>query len=150
MNLARFVMLLALAIWLGGIIFFSAGAAPAVLHGVSDHALGGAIISESLTRLHWMGVVCGAIFLAASVAYSRMARGEFQIFSASKLLVALMIGLTLISQLAIMPRMAALRAASSAAAYADFTQLHQWSVSLEAAILVFGVIVLYFEVRRNW
>jgi len=64
--------------------------------------------------------------------------------------VALMIGLTLISQLAIMPRMAALRAASSAAAYADFTQLHQWSVSLEAAILVFGVIVLYFEVRRNW
>src|SRR5207237_6683787 len=96
MNLARFVMLLALAIWLGGIIFFSAGAAPAVLHGVSDRALGGAIISESLTRLHWMGVVCGAIFLAASLAYSRMARGEFQIVSASKILLALMMGLTLI------------------------------------------------------
>src|SRR5881392_57223 len=46
-------MLLALAVWLGGIIFFSSGAAPAVLHSVSDRSLGGAIISESLTRLHY-------------------------------------------------------------------------------------------------
>ena len=149
MNFLRFLMTLALAIWLGGIIFFSAGAAPAVLHSVSDRTLGGAIISESLTRLHWMGVVCGAIFLAASLAYSRIARGDYQIFSASKILVALMVALTLISQLAIMPRLAALRASSSAAAYADFAQLHQWSVSLEAAILLFSVIVLYFEARRD-
>src|SRR5207248_6445340 len=88
MNFLRFLMLLALAVWLGGIIFFSAGAAPAVLHSVSDRALGGAIISESLTRLHWMGVVCGAIFLAASLACSRLVRGGYQIFSASKILVA--------------------------------------------------------------
>ena len=148
MNFLRFLMMLALAIWLGGIIFFSAGAAPAVLHTISDRALGGAIISESLTRLHWMGVVCGAIFLAASLAYSRIARGDYQIFSASKILMALMVALTLISQLAIMPRLAALRVAYSAA-YADFAQLHQWSVSLEAATLLFGVIVLYFEARRD-
>src|SRR5438552_12779893 len=133
MYFLRFLMTLALAIWLGGIIFFSAGAAPAVLHSVSDRALGGAIISESLTRLHWMGVDCGAIFLAASLAYSRMARGEFQIFSASKLLVALMMALVLISQLVIMPRLAALRAAASAASYSDFARLHQWSVGLEGA-----------------
>ena len=141
-------MMLSLALWLGGIIFFSAGAAPAVLHTISDRALGGAVISEAITRLHWMGVVCGAIFLAASLAYSRIVRGDYQILSASKILVALMIALTLISQLAIMPRLAALRAASSVA-YADFAQLHQWSVSLEAAILLFGVIVLYLEARRN-
>src|SRR5207253_3323904 len=131
MNFLRFLMTLALAVWLGGILFFSAGAAPAVLHSVSDRALGGAIISEALTRLHWMGVVCGAIFLAASLAYSRIVRGDYQILSASKILVALMIALTLISQLAIMPRLAALRAASSAAAYADFAQLHRRSVSLD-------------------
>ena len=142
-------MLLALAIWLGSIIFFSAGAAPAVLHSVNDRALGGTIISESLTRLHWMGVACGAIFLAASLAYSRIARRGYQIFFASNILVALMVALTLISQLAIMPRLAALRAVASAASYSDFAQLHQWSVSLEAAILLFGVIVLYFEARRN-
>ena len=34
-------------------------------------------------------------------------------------------------------------------AYADFARLHQWSVTLEAAILLFGVIVLCLEVRRN-
>jgi len=149
MNFLRFLISLALAVWLGGIIFFSAGAAPAVLHSVSDRALGGAIISEALTRLHWMGLVSGAIFLAASLACSRLVRGDYQVFSASKILVALMMALTLISQLAIMPRLAALRAASSAAAYADFAQLHQWSVSLEAATLLFGVIVLFFEARRN-
>ena len=149
MNFLRFLMTLALAIWLGGIIFFSAGAAPAVLHSVSDRTLGGAIISESLTRLHWMGVVCGAIFLAASLAYSKIARGCFQVFSASKLLVALMIGLTLISQLVIMPRMAALRTAASAASYTDFARLHQWSVSLEGGTLFLGLIVLYLEARRS-
>src|SRR5438105_724344 len=147
-NKTRESELLALAIWLGGILFFSAGAAPAVLHSVSDRALGGAIISEALTRLHWMGVVCGAIFLAASLAYSKIARGCFQVFSASKLLVALMIGLTLISQLVIMPRMAALRTAASAASYTDFARLHQWSVSLEGGTLFLGLIVLYLEARR--
>ena len=149
MNFLRFLIVLSLAIWLGGIIFFSAGAAPAVLHSVSDRALGGAIISESLTRLHWMGVICGAILLAASLAYAKMARGDFQTFSASKLLVALMIGLTLISQLVIMPRLTALRAAASAASYSDFARLHQWSVGLEGATLLLGLIVLYLEARRS-
>ena len=148
MNFLRFLISLALAVWLGGIICFSAGAAPAVLRSVSDRALGGTIISESLTRLHWMGVICGSIFLAASLAYSRIARGDYQIFSASKILVALMVALTLISQLAIMPRLAALRVAYSAA-YADFAQLHQWSVSLEGGTLFLGLIVLYLEARRS-
>ena len=142
-------MMLALAIWLGGIIFFSAGAAPTVLHGVNDRTLGGAVISEALTRLHWMGVICGLVFLAATLAYSRLARADFQIFSASKILVALMMALTLVSQLIIMPRIAAVRAASSAAAYSEFARLHQWSVGLEGGTLFLGLIVLYLEARQD-
>ena len=57
------------------------------------------------------------------------------------------LALVLISQLVIMPRLAALRAAASAASYSDFARLHQWSVGLEGATLFLGLIVLYCETR---
>ena len=54
MNFLKFLMLLTLSLWLGGIIFFTAVEAPLILHYVHDRTLGGEIINGSLAELHWL------------------------------------------------------------------------------------------------
>ena len=148
-------MTLALAIWLGGIIFFSAGAAPAVLHSVSDRTLGGAIISESLTRLHWMGVISGVVFLASSLVQRRLSDRAAPGFAARNVLVCLMLALTLISQFGIIPRMDTLRtligdidsASAANPARLQFDALHVWSTRIESGVLLLGLVVAYLISR---
>ncbi len=67
MHFLKSLMLLALSLWLGGIIFFTAIEAPIILHYVQDRTLGGEIINRSLAELHWLGIVCGLVFLLASL-----------------------------------------------------------------------------------
>ena len=108
MSFLRFLMLLALIVWVGGLIFFPvvAGTAFSVLP--SAH-LAGLVVRRSLIILHWMGIVSGVVFLAASLVYNRAAQGTPQIFSARHLLVSVMLALTCISQFWIIPRMDSLR-----------------------------------------
>ena len=58
-------MLLALIVWVGGLIFFPvlAGTAFSVLP--SPH-LAGLVVRRSLIILHWMGIVSGIVFLVTS------------------------------------------------------------------------------------
>jgi len=70
MKLLRFLMLLALAIWLGGLIFFPVVAQTAFSILPSSH-LAGEMVRDSLRELHWMGFVSGVVFLASSLLYNR-------------------------------------------------------------------------------
>jgi hypothetical protein len=149
MNFLKFLMLLAITLWLGGIVFFTAIEAPTILHTISDRALGGAIISHSLFELHNFGIACGVIFLGCSMIYSRRSQGKIKAAAPEHLLVLLMLGCTLISQRAVLPAITLLRyAPANVGTAAEFARLHAWSVSLEAATLLFGLIVLYFLARR--
>ena len=78
MSLLRFFMLLALVIWIGGIIFFAAVVAPTLFKVLPTHQLAGAVVSRSLGILHWMGIVCGIVFLITSMLNSYSARGAPQ------------------------------------------------------------------------
>lgn len=148
MNIVRTLLVLALAIWLGGIIFFAAIAAPAVLHFVADRALVGAIINQLISNLHWTGVCCGAAYLIFSFLVPSSGRREPRSWTAPRILLLIMIGLALASQLAVLPAMAQLRGATDPALVNRFARLHYWSVGLEVSILVLGLIALYQTVRR--
>jgi hypothetical protein len=149
MNFLKFLMLLALALWIGGIVFFTSIEAPTILGHVNDRVLAGAMISQSLWKLHTLGMVCGMLFLAASLGHSRVVHGEFRMANGSNLTAALMIGFTAVSQYGILPAIARLRVVEpTAQQFAEFQRLHNWSVGLEAATLLLGVSLLCMTARR--
>jgi hypothetical protein len=150
MQVLRFVMLLSLVVWIGGIIYFAAVVAPTVFRVLPTHHLAGQVVSRSLTALHWMGVVSGVIFLISSMAYSRMAVGFAHPFATRHVLVMLMIAFTLISMFVVASKMEGLRADMgvidniqlSDSRRVEFNALHRWSTRLEVGVLAMGLAVL--------
>jgi hypothetical protein len=155
MNLLRFLMLLSLAVWLGALIFFPVVAQTSFSALPSAH-LAGLVVRGSLLKLHWMGFICGVVFLASSLLCSQILLGRARAFSFSHLLILLMLALTALSQFSILPQMETLRVAAgeiNALAPGDpvrmqFDSLHVWSTRIEGTVLVLGVLVLYALSRR--
>jgi uncharacterized membrane protein len=153
MSFLRFLMLLSLVAWIGGLIFFAFVVAPTVFApGVlpSTH-LAGNIVGRALAKLHWIAIVSGIVFLGSSLLYSRITEGTAHAFALRHVLICGMLALTLLSQFWIIPRMDTLRAQ-----VADFTlvpqdnptrmqfdALHAWSTRVESAVLLLGLIVVY-------
>lgn len=155
MNLLRFLMLLSLATWVGGLIFFPVVAQISFSVLPSAH-FAGLVVRNTLIALHWMGIAAGGVFLACSLLENRMARGRWVALSATHLSVLIMLALTAISQFRIIPRMDQLRLAAgeiaslpvSDPARTQFDSLHAWSTRLEGTVLVVGLVVLYLTSRR--
>jgi hypothetical protein len=155
MNLLRFVMLLALSVWLGALIFFPVVAQTSFSSLPSSH-LAGIVVRGSLIKLHWMGLGCGIVFLVCSLMYNRTVFGDSRTLSLSPAVIVFMLALTAISQFMIIPRMDALRAQGGemATLSADnsirqsFDSLHAWSTRLESVVLLLGLVLLYVTSRR--
>jgi uncharacterized membrane protein len=152
-SLFRFLMLLSLVAWIGGLIFFAFVLAPTVFApGVLPNPhLAGNVVGRSLGKLHWIAIVSGIIFLASSLLYSRLTEGTAHIFAMRHVLICLMLGLTLLSQFWIIPRMDTLRASVSDfatvpldnPARVQFDALHMWSTRVESAVLLLGLVAVY-------
>jgi hypothetical protein len=150
MSLLRFLMLLALIVWVGGLIFFPvvAGTAFSVLP--TTH-LAGLVVRRSLVISHWMGIVSGIVFLLCSMLYNRVGSGSARLFAARHVLICLMLALTLISQFGIIPRMDAMRASvaeigslpAENPVRAQFDALHVWSTRVEGGVLLLGLLAVY-------
>jgi uncharacterized membrane protein len=148
----RSTMLLALIVWIGGIIFFAFVLAPTLFTVLPNTQLAGNVVSPALSKLHWMGLVSGAVFLFASVLYNWGKYFRLRLFTATHLFVVLMMALTAISQFAITPRMRELREQrmheDSAAARVEFDHLHAWSTRCEGGVLFLGLVVVGLTARR--
>jgi uncharacterized membrane protein len=150
MTFVRFLMLLALVIWIGGIIFFAFVVAPAVFTVLPSRELAGAVVQRSLGALHWIGVGCAVVFLAGSLVDIRS-----RVASVRNVAVAFMLALTLILQIAVIGGMDRLHSAMGAidsvavtdARRVQFDSLHQWSTGLETLVLLFGLVALYDTTR---
>jgi Domain of unknown function (DUF4149) len=153
MSFLRFLMLLSLVVWLGGLIFFAFVLAPTVFSPglLPTRHLAGSIVGRSLDLLHYIAIASGIVFLIASMLYSRMATGNARPLAARHLLIALMLLLTVISQFAISPKMHALRAEVGVIdnlppdnpQRIEFDRLHGWSEKFEEAVLLLGLAAIY-------
>src|SRR6266849_3856630 len=104
MSFLRFLMLLSLVVWLGGLIFFSFVVAPTLFSVLPTRHLAGSVVSRSLGALHWMGLVSGVVFLISSMIHARLATGSAHPLAARHILLyIIMLALTLISQFGISP-----------------------------------------------
>ena len=143
--LARFLIILALVIWIGGIIFFSAVVAPALFSILPKPELAAGVVGASLTALHLIGIACGTLLLVLTFI---IPVGRIR---AVRALVIVMVLLTAISQFIVMPQMQHIRALVGGsiealppkdAGRAAFNRLHQFSVTLESATLIAGLVVI--------
>ena len=154
MAFLRFLMLMSLVVWIGGLILFAL-LAPTAFHVLPTRHLAGDIVGAMLGKLHWMGIVSGVVFLFSSLLHSRFTNGTAHIFAARHVLIVVMLSLTLISQFGIIPRMDTLRASLGEinAAPADnpdrvqFDLLHTWSTRVEVVVLLLGLVVVYMAAR---
>jgi hypothetical protein len=153
MSFLRFLMLLSLVVWLGGLIFFAFVLAPTVFSPglLPTRHLAGSIVGRSLDLMHYIAIAAGVVFLIASMLYSRMATGNARPLAARHLLIVVMLLLTAISQFAISPKMHALRAEVGVIDNVpldnpqrmEFDRLHGWSEKFEEAVLLLGLAALY-------
>src|ERR1041385_5879088 len=105
MSVLRFLMLLALIVWIGGIIFFAFVEAPTLFTVLPTTKLAGDVVSASLTKLHWMGLGSGVIFLICSLLYNWQKHVQLRPFALSHISIVLMLAFTMISQFGITPRL---------------------------------------------
>ena len=153
MSFLRFLMLLSLVAWIGGLMFFAFVLAPTVFApGVLPNThLAGNIVGRALGRLHWIAIFSGIVFLGSSLLYSRLSDGTAHVFALRHVLICLMLGLTLGSQFGIIPRMDTLRAQVADfttvpldnPARPEFDALHAWSTRVEGAVLLLGLVAIY-------
>jgi hypothetical protein len=148
-------MLLSLAVWLGGLVFFPVVAQTSFSALPTAH-LAGLVVRGSLLKLHWMGMICGVIFLGSSLLYNQILLGRTRMLALSNVLMSLMLALTAFSQFRIIPKMESLRIAAgeinalapSDPIRAQFDSLHAQSTRVEGTVIVLGIVVLFLVSRR--
>src|SRR5580704_11650559 len=156
MSFLRFLMLLSLVCWIGGLIFFAFVLAPTAFSVLPTTHLAGNVVGRALSKLHWMAIFSGIIFLASSLLYSRLTDGTAHVFAARHVLLCLMLALTLVSHFVIIPRMDVLRASLGDVRSApidnpermQFDSLHVWSTRVEGAVLLLGLVVVYLASQQ--
>jgi len=151
MSFLRYLMVLSLVVWIGGLIFFAFVLAPTAFQVLPDTHLAGNVVGRSLGKLHWIAIISGVVFLLSSLLYSRLTEGTAHVLALRHLLLFLMLGLTLFSQFWIIPRMDTLRAQVGDFAKVtldnplrvQFDALHVWSTRVEGAVLLLGLVLIY-------
>src|ERR1700757_562315 len=151
MSFLRFVMVLSLVVWIGGLIFFAFVLAPTAFQVLPDTHLAGNVVGRALGKLHWIAIFSGLVFLITSLLFSYLTQGTAHAFAMRHILICVMLALTLLSQFWIIPRMDTLRAQVGDFAHVPLTDpvrvqfdaLHVWSTRVEGAVLLLGLVAVY-------
>jgi uncharacterized membrane protein len=149
----RTVEFLALGLWLGADVFLSFVVAPGAFQVLASRDQAGAMVGFALARMHWGGIICGALFLLTRAARVRWFSA---LASPAALCVVIMMAATLVSQYTVSPRMAALRmrmgsieaTGADSSLLGEFSRLHTMSVSLESVVLIAGITGMFLMVRK--
>jgi Domain of unknown function (DUF4149) len=165
MLVVRFATVLAIAVWIGGLLVLGAIAAPAIFdivaaRGVADgRLLAGAIFGEALRRFHLVAYGCGAVVVLAL--FTRAVLGPRPRHFALRLaLAAIMLAATLYSGLVLSERIAAVQrelgpgVAASSLPENDprrvaFGRLHGLSTLVQLVPLVGGMGLIVLELSDH-
>ena len=137
-------------------LLFAAVVAPALFALLPRAPLAGVLVSRCLNNLHWIGIVCGLIFLLCSVLLALL-RGGAGPFHARDLLLVIMMVITLSVHFGIERRMNALRTEMGAIDLVphddprrvQFNRMHIWSTRMEGSVFFLGLALLFLEVRAQ-
>jgi len=139
--------LLAMVVWVGGLLFFAFVVAPVSFQVLPSTHLAGTVVAGTLGALNRIGLVCGLIFLMAT-RWKFDARSSARLALAQLLCVAGMMAATMFVRWSIVPRMERDRIAAGgdvdaapadSPARLDFERLHPLSEKVEGAALFLGL-----------
>jgi hypothetical protein len=150
----RFLQIFSLGTWVGSIVYFSFVVTRGAFSVLPNSDLAGALVGYTLAKLHMIGIFAGVVYLLATAASERSIGALAQ---PAALLVFAMIVFTMVSQYGVIARMDVLRAqmgsveatAAGNPLRAAFDRLHQYSVWLESAVLLSGLVALFLTARQK-
>jgi hypothetical protein len=161
MLVLRYVGLLALTLWVGGLLVLGAIVAPSIFevlaarHIAADRLVAGALFGEVLRRFHVLSFACGAVLVSSLVLRGVM--GPRPIMFAARLLVAfLMLAATAYSGLIVAPSIERLQADAVVAPSTlpandtrrvEFEHLHAISTGIQAVPILGGLFLLFRELK---
>ena len=93
-SVLRTLEFLALSLWVGSDVFLSFVVAPGAFRLLASRDQAGAMVGFALSRMHFLGVVCGIVILVARIV---RARSFASLVGPAALCVVLMILLTVVS-----------------------------------------------------
>ena len=147
--LFQFLLTLALALWVGAIVFFSAVVAPGIFAAL-DRPAAGKLLSQLFPRYYQAGALCGAVALVVLLLLFLFDSGSRTLRFFQMALVLIMLGGTLVAGWMLEPRIHQLRGERASApskvqreeAERQFQRLHARSVQLNLGVLALGVAAL--------
>jgi uncharacterized membrane protein len=155
----RFMQLLSMVVWIGGLVFFAFVLAPVAFGVLPSIHEAGLVVGSSLKVFDKVALVCGAIFLAGTAGLFRKApmriRGRYEI---EFLLAGVMILATAYLQWSIIPAMDqdqlqaggdVNKLARTDPVWLHFDKLHHRSEDVAGMVLVIGLGVLFFMSRES-
>ncbi len=158
-SLVRFLQLLALTIWVGGLIFFAFILAPVAFHTLPSIREAGLVVGAALRVFDLVAVACGIVFLLGTAALFRGApmrlRGRYEM---EFLLAGVMLLATAYLHWNILPAMESDRRLAggdmtlvdvSHPARVHFDKLHARSERLEGGVLLLGLAVVFLVSREQ-
>ncbi len=154
----RFLQLLAMTTWVGGLIFFAFVLAPTAFHVLPSQHEAGLVVGGSLHTFDYVAMGAGAIFLLATGLLFQEAPKRIQGRYEIEFLLALVMVLgTAYIHYNILPAMEADRASAGGdinsvpadnPARAHFDKLHARSEHVESGVLLIGLAVLFLMSRE--
>ncbi len=141
---AAAVLTISAGVWIGAIVFQSAVVAPAVFVDL-DEAAARSFLRTLFPRFFRLGLVCGALMLAALLGF-----GVFAGWTATTIALASVTSVMIILEaisLVLVPHINAARDAGQAGE-AKFARLHRTSVVLTLVILLLGIAFLAIVAAR--
>jgi uncharacterized membrane protein len=160
----RYAYLLALVVWLGGMVVLGAIVAPSVFQVLqgrepeTGRLLAGAVFGTALARFHYVAYGCGAVLLLTLVVMAVLGPRPAQ-FAVRTTLAAIMLGLALYSGIVVLGSVERVQQEIGAnvapsslpaddARRIRFDRLHVLSTRLMMMNLVGALVLLYWEARE--
>ena len=146
MLIALFLYLLALACWLGGMVFFTSIIAPVVFT-VLPIAEGGKLVAGVFPRYYLLGYLAGGISVALAI-YFAIEHPPRLWWGLSALALTVALGLTLYAGMIVRPQVDSVRSVVEAAnpdpaRRAEFDRLHRLSVMLNGGVMILNLAALF-------
>jgi uncharacterized membrane protein len=155
----RFMQLLSMVVWFGGLVFFAFVLAPTAFGVLPSIHEAGLIVGASLKVFDKLALVCGAIFLAVTAGLFRQSpmriRGRYEM---EFLLAGVMVLTTAYLQWNVIPAMDrdqlqaggdVNKLARTDPIWQHFDKLHHRSEGASGMVLVIGLGVLFFMSRES-
>lgn len=158
-TLIRIFRLLAIVVWVGGIVFFAFVLAPVAFSLLPSQHLAGTVVGGTLRVLDIIGLICGGIFwIGTAILFRQSEPGQKPRYGVQLLLASIMILATAYLQAGILPAMERDRveaggeiesAPASNPAKLHFESLHKRSESVESAVLLCGLGIVLLMARES-